>query len=149
MAQIGKMRYMSIHGGILPEDQESIDFAEIGRKLLSSGTGIPTEFGLLYENKDEPFETSYNGVNFPAYYYRADFIAGVRLEYSGKSEYLYLPEEPVTIEKALKRLGCPDLVECTVIVECYGNIDDNWQRRYTKSAAFHHIISKGGRTCPT
>lgn len=129
LAQIGKMRYMSIHGGILPEDQESIDFAEIGRKLLSSGTGIPTEFGLLYENKDEPFETSYNGVNFPAYYYRADFIAGVRLEYSGKSEYLYLPEEPVTIEKALKRLGCPDLVECTVIVECYGNIDDNWQSK--------------------
>ena len=145
LAQIGKMRYMSIHGGILPEDQESIDFAEIGRKLLSSGTGIPTEFGLLYENKDEPFETSYNGVNFPAYYYRADFIAGVRLEYSGKSEYLYLPEEPVTIEKALKRLGCPDLVECTVIVECYGNIDDNWQGRMDESFEYEGLYEANHR----
>lgn len=143
--QVGKLHYMNLHGGITENERKTIDFGEIGRKLLTSGKGVPTTFGLLFENQEVPFETVYNGVNFPAYYCKADFIAGVRLDYNGRSEYLYLPEETVTIEKALKRLDCPNCYDCTVTVDAYGNIDEIWQDRMDDSLEYEGIYEANHR----
>jgi len=93
----------------------SFDFAKVGRDLLASGKGIPTDYGLLFENETEPFTAVYSGETFPQYYYRADIIASVRLEYNGKSEYLYLPEESISIDKALARMGNPALEDCVAV----------------------------------
>ena len=37
----------------------------------------------------------------------------VEIEYNGKSEYVYLPEEELAIKKSLKRLGAPYESVCT------------------------------------
>lgn len=39
------------------------------------------------------------------------------VEYGGRTEYLYLPEEEITINKALERLGAPLLEKCKIEVE--------------------------------
>jgi len=145
LSKLGSDHYMTIHGSMTIEEKDTLDFADIGRKLLSSGKGVPTEYGLLFENEEVPIETLYNGVNFPAYYYDPDFIAGVRLDYNGASEYLYLPEEDITIKKALKRLGCQDCNDCTVTVDTYGDIDEIWQDRMDESLEYEGLYEANHR----
>lgn len=129
LAKIGEDHIYDIQGGITRQQLDTLDFAEIGRKLLASGKGIPTNYGLLFENEEAPLQTVYDGTTFPTYYWRSDFVMGVIMEYNGKSELLCLPEEEIAIDKALKRLGAPDLLECTFKTDCFGDVDKCWQDR--------------------
>jgi len=129
LARVGKRHLLNIGECVPTQDLDSFDFAKVGRELLASGKGIPTNYGLLFENDSVPFTAVYNGETFPQYCYRADIIAGVRLDYNGKSEYLYLPEESINIDKAVARLGNPTLEDCKVVVEFYESINDLWQSR--------------------
>ena len=67
--------------------------SEVGRDLLSSGKGVPTEYGLLFENEEVPFQQVYDGTTFPLYCYKGNEVAIVHMHYQGRTEYLYLPEE--------------------------------------------------------
>ena len=46
---IGKTHYMNIHGAASASEMKKIDFAAIGRELIRSGNGKPTECGLLFK----------------------------------------------------------------------------------------------------
>lgn len=107
LAAIGKRHLLNKQGALTSTEVESIDFEQIGRYLLSSGQGVPTANGLVFRNSEVPHHEVYNGTTFPYYDYRGDAIAVAQLEYSGKTEYLYLPEDKVAIEKAVQRLGAP------------------------------------------
>ena len=107
LAAIGKRHLLNKQGGLTESEVESIDFEQIGRYLLSSGQGVPTANGLVFRNSEVPYHEVYDGTTFPYYDYRGDAIAVAQLEYDGKTEYLYLPEDEVAIEKAVQRLGAP------------------------------------------
>lgn len=129
LAGVGEYHLLNTRGYLTKTELETIDFAKVGRDLLSSGKGIPTDYGLLFKNEEVPFQQVYDGTVFPQYVYRADVAAIVHLYYKGKTEYLYLPEEDISIEKALKRLGAPCLGDCTSEMEIVNCPDDCWRDR--------------------
>lgn len=129
LKQIGLDHLINIRGGIPVEEMGAIDFSAIGRKLLSSGKGIPTEYGLLFENEDVPLQAVYEGRTFPPYLYMGNEIAVINIHYQGKTEYLYLPEEDISIEKALGRLGATNLSDCTMEMEIIKCLDECWRDR--------------------
>lgn len=127
LAGIGEYHLMNIRGSLSMTELETTDFAQVGRDLLSSGKGVPTEYGLLFENEEVPFQQVYGGTTFPPYLYRGNEVAVVNMHYQGKTEYLYLPEEDISIEKALKRLGAPCLSDCTSEMEIFNCPDGCWR----------------------
>lgn len=129
LAGIGEYHLMNIRGSLSKAELETIDFAKVGRDLLSSGKGVPTEYGLLFENEEVPFRQVYDGTTFPPYLYRGNEVAVVNMNYQGKTEYLYLPEEDISIEKALKRLGATCLNDCTMELEILNCQDECWRDR--------------------
>ena len=109
MTAVGKAHVLSQQGGIVVENQMSDEeYAEIGRKLMSSGTGVLSEYGLLFKNTDAQLAEVYNGEVFPMYSYDGSEIATVEIACGDRKEYLYLPCEPQAISKAFFRLGCND-----------------------------------------
>ena len=127
LAGIGQYHLMNIRGSLSKTELETIDFAQVGRDLLSSGKGVPTEYGLLFENEEVPFQQVYDGTTFPPYVYKSDVVVIVNLRYKGKTEYLYLPEEDISIEKALKRLGAATLEDCALEIEEFKTLNKSWR----------------------
>ena len=127
LAGIGEYHLMNIQGCLSNEELETIEFAKVGCDLLSSGKGVPTEYGLLFENEEVPFRQVYDGTTFPPYLYRGNEVAVVNMHYQGKTEYLYLPEEDISIEKAMKRLSAPCLGDCTMELEIFNCPDKFWR----------------------
>ena len=117
LAQVGRDHYMNLHGGMVPGEVSDAELAQVGRKLLASGKGIPTDHGLLFENEEVPMRQAYDGTTFPPYLHKGDMVVMCTVDYGGKKEYLYLPEEEISIQMALGRLDAPSLDECTVKVE--------------------------------
>ena len=126
---IGKRHLLNIKGSLSKTELETIDFTQVGRDLLSSGRGIPTEYGLLFENEEVPFQQVYDGTTFPPYLYKGNEVAIIHMHYQGRTEYLYLPEEDIAIEKAMKRLGAPCLSDCKMEVEIFFCPDVCWRDR--------------------
>ena len=129
LAEIGKYHLLNTRGFLTKTELESTDFAQVGRDLLASGKGIPTEHGLLFENEEVPFQQVYDGTTFPPYVNKGDVVAIIKLNYKGKTEYLYLPEEDISIEKALKRQGATCLSDCTMELEILNCPDECWRDR--------------------
>ncbi|MCR4693325.1 MAG: antirestriction protein ArdA [Firmicutes bacterium] len=111
--KIGKQHYMTRNGGASEKELSEIDFAGIGKKLITSGQAKLTPYGLLVVNDDLEYERPYNGKTFPPFYYD-DKKIGLSLEYKGEKEYIYLPDLPITIDKALNRLGAESIENCKV-----------------------------------
>ena len=111
MHKVGVTHTLNVKGAITPEEQNSPYMETVGKELICSGKGIPTEFGLVFINEEIEFAEEYDGTTFPEYYYK-DSVATAYLYYGDKKECLYLPEDGLAIGKALRRLGCESLDEC-------------------------------------
>lgn len=129
LAAIGKRHLLNKQGGLSTSEVESIDFEQIGRYLLSSGQGVPSAHGLVFKNSEVPYHEAYNGTTFPCYDYRGDAIAMAQLEYSGKTEYLYLPEDGLAIIKAARRLDAPSSDMCKATLTDF-TIDNPWWMKH-------------------
>lgn len=105
MESIGKTHYISLHGGMLPSAGINEDFAELGRKLLFSGKGTMTDYGLLFRNEEIEIEEVYKGQVFPYYSFDGDEAAVVAISDDKVKEYVFLPCEEIAIEKAYARIG--------------------------------------------
>ena len=136
LSGIGKYHLINIQGSLTKDELETVDFAQVGRDLLTSGKGIPTDYGLLFENEEVPFQQVYDGTTFPPYLYKGSEVAIVKMDYQGRTEYLYLPEEDITIEKAMKRLGAPCLDDCSLDMETFNCPDEYWQDRLETNFLF-------------
>lgn len=116
MEKIGEKHFKDVHLAWLPEEFEKADFAAIGKELMQSDTGKPTNKGLLFEHDGAVYVKEYNGQNFPEYS-SDDCNVIAELSYDGKSEYVYLPAYPLSIDKALKRLGAESADLCEVYLD--------------------------------
>ena len=125
---IGKTHYMNINGTVSASEMKKIDFAAIGRELIRSGNGKPTECGLLFKNRDVPYEEVYDGVNFPEYYH-TECLAAVSITHGRKTEHLYLPCDELSITKAMYRVGAANTDELTVRLDSLEVDAHEWSDR--------------------
>ena len=126
LKNIGYNKVLSSKGYISRDELEKMDLEKIGRELLSTGKGIPTNYGLLFRNEDVAFETLYKGKGFPAYYYKGGEVLGVAIEKDGERDYIYFPCEKTEIDRALKRIGASDIGECSKNIDFCGG-DREWE----------------------
>jgi hypothetical protein len=125
---IGKTHYMNINGAVSASEMKKIDFAAIGRELIRSGNGKPTECGLLFKNQDVPYEEVYDGVNFPEYYH-TECLAAVCITHGRKTEHLYIPCDELSITKAMYRVGAANADELTVRLDSLEVDAHEWSDR--------------------
>lgn len=127
MAAIGEKHLLSSRGAVGQEEMGNTDLAAIGRELISSGEGAFTDYGLLFRNNQIEMEEVYDGQVFPQYSYRGDELTEVAVTFNGKTEHLYLPEEPLAITKALERLGAPVPDVCSYQMQYCNKLSGEWE----------------------
>lgn len=129
MGKVGREYLLNRDGCIPANDDANPKYAEIGRKLMQSGTGIVTEHGILFVDEDIPFKEEYDGQVFPPYIYDANIICIIKAEYKEKAEYLYLPCERASIDKAIGRLGAPDVDSVNIALDDFMVDNHEWMCR--------------------
>ena len=130
VAKIGR-EYLLVTQGALPTgDLDNPCYAEKGRELIQSGKGIFTEHGMLFVDKDTPFQELYDGEVFPFYLCDSDYVLTVILEYNDKQELLSLPCEEMAIYKASKRIKAPNIDSLTVTLEGTASKHSEWVARF-------------------
>ncbi len=134
MGRIGREYLMNRDGCIPAHDDDNPEYAEIGRKLIQSGKGICTDYGLFFVNDEIPFSEEYDGHVFPPYLYDADVLFIARAEYGGRTEYLYMPCENEAITKSFGRLGAKNPDYVNIIIEDFNVDDPVWFERLCKLA---------------
>ena len=126
LKSVGRNYVLCREVAISADELEKMDLEKIGRELLSTGKGIPTNYGLLFRNENVVFEEVYKGKCFPPYYYTGDEVLGVEIEKNGERDYIYFPCEKTEIERALKRISAGDISECSKNIDYCGG-DREWE----------------------
>ena len=110
LSAVGRDHYMNLHGGCAKTEQlDALDGEETARRLIESGSGMITPYGVAYDNGMR-LEQVYDGQSFPGYYYEPNAIT---VAVTAKSEpedtehitWLYLPMTQEEIDRALQRAG--------------------------------------------
>ncbi len=114
----GRNHYLDLHGCYTVGEEEKLNFTGLATELISSGKGINTPYGLVFENGLDCPEF-FNGENIPCYYDR-QFVFGYTLFNGYSEEYIFLPCHEDEITKAMHRLGVQDLSQCRVSYEDFG-----------------------------
>lgn len=136
LENIGWTHLLNVRGCISSSELENKEWlVDEGRKLLDSGKGIQTEYGLLFVNEDIEFSEVFNGTTFPGYYCDPDSTAAVEISYCDLTELVELPCEDLTIKKALCRLGADSIRDCKLDVDSTQNVSDEW---WDKISAVKH-----------
>ena len=113
LAAVGRDHYMNLHGGSAKtEELDALDGEETARRLIESGSGTITPYGVVYDNGMK-LEQVYDGRCFPCYFYEPKPIAvalasKVELEDTEHITWLFLPMEREEIDRALQRAGITD-----------------------------------------
>ena len=125
LAAIGRDHYMNLHGGSASVDElNALDGEETARRLIESGGGTITPYGVVYDNGMK-LEQVYDGRVFPCYYYEPNVIT---VAVTSKAEpedtehitWLYLPMIQEEIDRALLRGGITDPSEIRL------SLEDSW-----------------------
>lgn len=128
LAEVGRTHTMTHRQAMSLEEIKQTDFAKIGRELLASGKGIPTEYGLLFINEDIPEEQVYDGKHFPEYAYKETLLC-VSVTCKGETEYLYMPCSVADINNALSKLPADTWVDCELKIEWDNLPSKEWSDR--------------------
>lgn len=118
LAEVGRIQRLQVDGGMpLKEYENEARMAEEGRALLEKGRGIPTSFGLVFENEDVPFQEVYQGKTFPDCGNPGTALVRAEVRFGENLEALYLPEDGLALKKALGRLGAECFSQCSICLE--------------------------------
>ena len=133
LERIGRTHILNVRGYISESESNNHEWlSEQGVKLLESGSGIETDYGKIYINKDVPFEEIFNGTTFPAYYCEPNSVAGVEIGYDNLIEFVEIPCEDIAIKKALCRLGADSIKDCKTSVDLTRDISDEWSEKISE-----------------
>ena len=122
LSTVGRDHYMNLHGGSASVDElNALDVKETARRLIESGSGTITPYGVVYDNGMK-LEQIYDGRFFPCYYYEPNAIT---VAATAKSEpedtehitWLFLPMEREEIDRALLRGGITDPADVRLRLE--------------------------------
>ena len=112
MAKVGRQYILSKQGAISQIEAEKMDFAAIGKEILSVGNINVTDKGLLIAIDGAENHEVYNGITFPEYDYIGNGLLMAEINFNDKTEYVYLPDDDLSISKAVARLDAPNLEAC-------------------------------------
>ena len=113
---------MNLHGGSAKTEQlDALDGEETARRLIESGSGTITPYGVVYDNGMK-LEQVYDGRFFPCYYYEPNAIT---VAVTSKAEpedtehitWLFLPMVQEEIDRALQRAGIADPADVRLRLE--------------------------------
>ena len=122
LASVGRDHYMNLHGGCATVTElEALDGEETARRLIESGSGTVTPYGVVYDNGMN-LEQVYDGQFFPCYYYEPH---ATTVAVTPKSEpedtahitWLYLPMAQEEIDRALQRAGITEPADARLRLE--------------------------------
>ena len=122
LAAVGRDHYMNLHGGCAKtEELDALDGEAMARRLIESGSGTITPYGVVYDNGMK-LKQVYDGRSFPCYYYEPNAIT---VAVTAKSEpedtehitWLYLPMAQEEIDRALQRAGIADPADVRLRLE--------------------------------
>lgn len=122
LATVGRDHYMNLHGGCATvAELEALDGEETARRLIESGSGTVTPYGVVYDNGMK-LEQVYDGQFFPCYYYepRATMVAVTPKSEPENTEHitwLYLPMAQEEIDRVLQRAGIADSADARLRLE--------------------------------
>lgn len=110
LEKVGREHYMNLNGGCaLSRELEDLNGRETALMLISSGEGMITPYGVVYDNGMK-MEQLYDGKVFPEYLYDASAIAvevkTIDFDPSVlRSTCLFLPMPEEQIDRMLQRIG--------------------------------------------
>ena len=122
LSAVGRDHYMNLHGGSAKtEELDALDGEATARRLIESGSGTITPYGVVYDNGMK-LEQVYDGRSFPCYYYEPNAIT---VAVTAKSEpedtehitWLYLPVAQEEIDRVLQRAGITDPADARLRLE--------------------------------
>ncbi len=122
LAAVGRDHYMNLHGGCATfAELEALDGEETARRLIESGSGTVTPYGVVYDNGMK-LDQVYDGQFFPCYYYKPH---ATTVAVTPKSEpedtehitWLYLPMAQEEIDRVLQRSGIADSADARLRLE--------------------------------
>lgn len=114
---VGRRYMYSMKPCMTMTEAANTDFEKIGKDMLVLKKGIQTDYGTVFRNEEVEGQEIYDGQVFPCYHYTGEELLCIEAEYKDKKEYLYLPEEPMSITKALHRLGAEKPDDCIYQLE--------------------------------
>ena len=120
IAFVGRTHYHALHGRITEAAEKETDFIKMGRDLLATGSGIVTDYGMLFPNEGKTFDEVYDGQVFPVQYH----------DDGGKTEVVFLPNHPMAITKALRRLGADSIEDCRLSLYDFSVDNRQWCERF-------------------
>ena len=139
MESIGRTHFKAVHIGWNPGEMDNVNLAKIRRELMNSGKSKMTEKGMLFEHEGARFINEYDGHTFPEYCYDCCKMSAV-LERGGLKEYVYLPTQSLSIDKALKRLGTTNIAECSVDIKEI-ELDNLWFEKISDVASNENLYA--------
>ena len=114
LEQIGRSHIITIHGSGMPtEEYQQIDGKAEALKLLQSGNGSVTPYGVVFDNGMK-LEQHYDGQHFPPYLYEPCQMAIEIRPASGgtgASDYLYFPAPDQQLARTLERARATDAAD--------------------------------------
>ena len=122
LAAVGRDHYMNLHGGCAKtEELDALDGEETARRLIESGGGTITPYGVVYDNGMK-LEQIYDGRLFPCYYYEPNAItvavtSKTEPEDTNHITWLFLPMVQEEIGRALLRGGITDPADVRLRLE--------------------------------
>ena len=122
LSAVGRDHYMNLHGGCTKtEELDALDSEATARRLIESGSGTITPYGVVYDNGMK-LEQVYDGQFFPCYYYepRATMVAATPKSEPENTEHitwLYLPMAQEEIDRVLQRSGIADSADARLRLE--------------------------------
>ena len=114
LKEIGRDHVMTRNGGIMRrEEADTTDFEKVARELISSGKGVVTPYGVVYDNDMKMDRLYTKGSPFPIYYYEPPTLVvemtSARKPYRPDNEadktWLFLPMSTKQLEHAMMRAG--------------------------------------------
>lgn len=112
--KIGRDHIIASHGGCIPtEEYSQLDKKAEALKLILSGDGSVTPYGVVYDNGMK-LEPVYDGQHFPAYLYQPCQLA-IEIKPqdggTGPCDYLYFPAPDQQLARTLERAGATDAAD--------------------------------------
>ena len=96
---------------------------KVGKDIIEKGYSVFTEHGLFIYNPFAKLDEVYDGTVFPQYMW-SDSLIEAKIDYKGKAEFVYLPDDEQAIRKAVERLGAESIDECAIGIESADIYDD-------------------------
>ena len=123
LAAVGRDHYMNLHGGCAKtEELDALDGEETARRLIESGSGTITPYGVVYDNGMK-LEQIYDGRFFPLLLFMSRTPSTLLRRHLSEPEdraehtWLFLPMEREEIDRALLRGGITDPADVRLQLE--------------------------------